>query len=402
MEASDFDQLRRAYSLNTNEELVRLAAEYEQLTSVAKEALGFELRKRGMEGQGPSSEPIQAVIQSPSETERPRTSRWNWIWPVITNEGEAKNASKSGAGGALFVAVCTGTIAVIAIATRQTILGIDGYGLVDAVLFALIAWRLFKYSFPWAVFGLLLYLAEVYDRVHDEPKRFGAVSVIIIMSLVASLRGTYFLRSRKKLKESGVGAEDTRDNSVVSALPSARPRSLRFGAVPPVIMCVALLATIVYHQARIKENERFAALRAQIDKESDQSVALQIQKDFAVLVKDYKADDWSGFRSELLSREPYLIDLKAQSDKVQRRLMARRNANLNPNDICEQLELDEGEPALEAVIKAQGGLLSFVKSTIQLTADKKSVLLFLDFQNKSAWQQWDQYIADENSHGCNK
>jgi hypothetical protein len=397
MEAPDYNQLRRTYSLCTNEELECLTAEFEGLTSEAKDALRFELRQRGLEVQDTPLAPAQAATQLPQETKSTKTSRWNWIWPAITNENQAKNAAKSGAYGALFVALCTGGLSILAIATGRLYVGIDGYGLVDATLFALIAWGLFRYSFSWAVFGLLLWLAEVYLRMSSNPRTIGAGTVIIALSLVASVRGTLFLGNERKSKELGISAKDTPDNSMGFSLPPARSSSLKF--IPAAIICVGCLATLVYHRERVKEKDD---LLAQMDKTDVENVALQIQKDIAALNKDYEAEDWSGFRSELLSREPYLIDLKAENEKVQRRLLADRKANLNVNDTCERLVIDEGEPALQAVMTAHDDLLSFAKNTTELSADKELARKLLSIQYTSAWNKWDQFIADQHSHDCEK
>jgi len=124
--------------------------------------------------------------------------QFNWVWPAITNEAEAKSAAKSGAVMALFVTVCTGGIAIFAITTGRSFAGIDGYGLVDAILFALIAWRVFRFSFPWAVFGLLLEVAELCWKLTNYPSSVGVITVIILLALIASVRGTFFLRNERK------------------------------------------------------------------------------------------------------------------------------------------------------------------------------------------------------------
>jgi len=402
MEAPDYDQLRRAYSLYTDAELLHLAGEFDGLTGEAKDALRLEIRQRGLEATATCSEPVQAVTQLPSEMRRSRNSRLNWIWPTITNESEAKKAAKSGAYGALFVALCTGILAIIAIATGNTYAGIDGYGLVDAIVFALIAWGTFKYSFPWAVFGLLLYTAEVFLRLRDDSRQIGFITVIVVLSFVASVRGTYFLSDDKKSKELGVIANDPQDNSVDSPFPSARLSSFRFGAVPAVIICIVLLVTIAYHQERAEEKKTSDLLMARLHDAENESLAIQIQKEFAVLVKDYKAKDWGQFRSELQSREPSLIELRWQNEVVKRRLVARRAGNLDADDICKRLELDEGEPALEAFMAAQEDLMSFTKNTVQLTPAKALALKSLDSHDASARQQWDQYIANMHGRGCDK
>jgi hypothetical protein len=69
METPSYDQLRQVYSLSTDEELVRLAAKFGELTDQAKEELGLEMRQRGLELQGrplstmsPPSEPENAAL----------------------------------------------------------------------------------------------------------------------------------------------------------------------------------------------------------------------------------------------------------------------------------------------------------------------------------------------------
>ena len=403
MEIPDYDQLRRTYSLYTNGELARLVAESEGLTNEAKDAMRFEIRQRGLvEGQVPFSEPILAVSQILSESKHSKPSRLNWLWPSITNENEAKNAAKSGAGAALVVALLTGGIAVAAIVTGSSIAGIDGYSLADAFLFAVIAWRLFKYSFAWAVVGSILWLLEVLERLSNNPRSIGAMTVIITLGFVASVRGTSFLSGESKLRGPGLGVMYTPGIAEDSAQPSPRSRSFGFDAVPAVLICVACLVAIFYHRGRVKEKDATAALIAQLDNAEYKRVGVQIWKDIAALEEDYKGKDWSGFRREVLSREPYLIDLKAQNHEIQPRLQTERFANLGANDICERLALDELGPAVEAFTKAQDNLFSFARNTPKLTTDNTSASQLLADQETSAEQQLNQYIADMRGHGCDK
>jgi hypothetical protein len=400
MQAPNYDMMKRTYSLFTNEQLEHLAIKIDELTSDARNALQYELQQRGLEVQVASAEPVRSVARSASNSQYPRTCRWNRLWPVITNEEEAKKAAKSGAYVAALIAVLNFLVSLVAIITKEPFLGMDGWGLVDALLFAVIAWRLFKFSFPWAVVGLLLYFAEIYSRwTTVGPTKSGGIVTtgLIVLAFIACVRGTLFLSSERQSSEAGLGVRGGLDNSVNSSLPLARFRSRAF--VVAATLCLGCLTTIAYHRVQVIHKE---ALIAQLAKANDERVALQIRDDFAVLMKDYDARDWSGVRSELLSREPYLIDLKAQNEKAQRRLLARRNATPDVDDNCQRMELDEGEPALEAVMTAQNDLLSFAKQTIKLTANKESVLQLLAIQDTSAWNKWNEYITDQHSHGCDK
>jgi hypothetical protein len=136
----------------------------------------------------------------PSTKSRP--SKFAWLWPVITNEEEAKKAAKSGAYGAMFIAVITCTLSLVGIATKEPFFGMNKWGMVDAFLFAVIAWRVFSFSFSWAVFGLLLYFAEICWRwsTVGPPKSGGIVTTgIIVLLLNAGVRGTAFLSNRENL-----------------------------------------------------------------------------------------------------------------------------------------------------------------------------------------------------------
>jgi uncharacterized membrane protein len=71
--------------------------------------------------------------------------------------------------------------------------------MIDASLFALVAWRVSNYSFVWAIAGLVPYLLEVLSGLmspaHDTV---GIVTIAIVLAFVGAVRGTYFIR---KLKE---------------------------------------------------------------------------------------------------------------------------------------------------------------------------------------------------------
>lgn len=365
MRTPEFGRLRQMYSQSSNEELLRLAGERESLTAPAQDALRLEIEKRGLERQYLSSEPPPSVPESTTKT---KAKMFTWIWPAITDEQEAKKAAKSGAYGAVFVAICTGVLSLIAIATGDSFAGIDGYGLVDAFLFGIIAWRIFRFSFPWAVFGLLIYLAEAFLN-HDGQESIGAVSVIITLSLIASVRGTAFLNKARNCD--GIR---------------------RFGieAVSVPIICVALIAAIAYRIERSDEDNRAKKIMDALHSE-------ETQKDFSFLVKDYEAKDWDGFRDEILSRERYLVDLKEQDQYIRLRLHKEQNGS----DNCGQLELDKGEPALQGVITTHEGLVSFAKDNTVLTEDSEPVLRSLLTRDDNAWQRWNHYLADMRKQGCN-
>ena len=81
-----------------------------------------------------------------------------WYWPTIEDESSAEHATKAAVGVSGFIAAITALLAVLSIIYHKPIFGLDGLGLIDAAIFALIAWRISKVSRTWAVVGLLMYL----------------------------------------------------------------------------------------------------------------------------------------------------------------------------------------------------------------------------------------------------
>ena len=77
------------------------------------------------------------------------------------------------------------------------------WGLVDAVIFALIAWRISKVSRTWAVVGLLMYLLEVGYKLATNPSgALGILTIIFILMYISAIRGTFaYHRYRKAEKD---------------------------------------------------------------------------------------------------------------------------------------------------------------------------------------------------------
>jgi len=124
--------------------------------------------------------------------------RLGWLWPAVTNKDEAESAANRAAGAALFITACTGGLAILSLVKNRPYAGIDGDGLVDAALFGLIAWRLFKHSFTWAIFGLILMAAEVFWMLSNSASHVGIITLLIMLAFVAGVRGTYYLRQEKR------------------------------------------------------------------------------------------------------------------------------------------------------------------------------------------------------------
>jgi hypothetical protein len=116
-----------------------------------------------------------------------------WYWPKIQDETSAEAAVKPAVGVSAFVAAVSGLIAVLSIAYRKPILGINGWSLVDALLFVVIAWRIGKMSRAWAVVGLLMYLVEV-----GSSGALGVLTIIFILTYINAIRGAFAYHRYRK------------------------------------------------------------------------------------------------------------------------------------------------------------------------------------------------------------
>ena len=115
-------------------------------------------------------------------------------WPSVETEVEARGAAYQGAGAAVFVASVTGLFSVLAMFDIRILPGFSPLSLVDAGLFAIMAWRIYRMSRAWALVGLLGYVSErAYSiYVHGATATAGwIVGVIILLGFVNGVRGTF-------------------------------------------------------------------------------------------------------------------------------------------------------------------------------------------------------------------
>ncbi len=114
-----------------------------------------------------------------------------WVWPAITDTTSAETAAKQGLWAAVWCAGVTALLATLSLAGISVFSGIDASSYVDALLFALIAWRIHHCSRVAAVAGLALYVFErVYAWINGIPQ--GSVMVVVLtLMFIHSIRGTY-------------------------------------------------------------------------------------------------------------------------------------------------------------------------------------------------------------------
>ena len=115
------------------------------------------------------------------------------IWPEITHTEIAKKAARQGFWAAVFCASMTAVLSILGHAGIE-VFGIKNFGLLelgDAVLYAVIAWRIYKMSRIAAIAGLSLYLYSRINMWVDYGPRNPVIAIIFTLMFINSIRGTF-------------------------------------------------------------------------------------------------------------------------------------------------------------------------------------------------------------------
>jgi hypothetical protein len=137
----------------------------------------------------------------------PDKPKRNFFWPDVSTLDGAHWAARQAAHAAAFVAVATGIAATLALLGVQFVkmLGINGWSLVDAGIFAIVAFYLYKDSRVAAWTGLVLFVVErVFMLMTVPAARTGPVMAIaFILAFVGGVRGTMSLHRLKQTPPPG-------------------------------------------------------------------------------------------------------------------------------------------------------------------------------------------------------
>jgi len=125
----------------------------------------------------------------------------NWAWPEIFDEESARDAAHKAGGWAAFVAGLTALFAVISLTSGTSVMGADGWSLIDAALFAAVAWRTWCGSRGWAIAGLAIYCIGVLYRIASHPPGVSILTIFIILALINGVRGTFALHRFIEMKK---------------------------------------------------------------------------------------------------------------------------------------------------------------------------------------------------------
>lgn len=117
-----------------------------------------------------------------------------WYWPTFGNVADAVQASNQGMWAAIFCAAVTAIMATISIFTANGVAGVHPSAYVDAVLFAVIAWRIHARSKAFAIVGLCLFVVEKVFQIATQPEsiRFGIfLAIILLLCFISGVRGNF-------------------------------------------------------------------------------------------------------------------------------------------------------------------------------------------------------------------
>lgn len=115
-----------------------------------------------------------------------------WYWPELTDLKESEKAAHEGAGVCFLVAGGTAIIAGMSVWLDKPVLGMDVWALVDAGIFAIAGWRIWRLSRIWAVLALATFIAESINAIalHPLPAVF-LIRGTLTLVLIGSVRGTF-------------------------------------------------------------------------------------------------------------------------------------------------------------------------------------------------------------------
>ena len=119
-------------------------------------------------------------------------NRGSWFWPDVSDLDGARSACRLGMWCAIVVAAVTSLVSILSLFGIR-VLGASAYSLVDAALFAAIAFGMSRYSRFAAVAGFLLYLAEKILTLVATGSILGvgALGVVFLIGFLNAIRGSF-------------------------------------------------------------------------------------------------------------------------------------------------------------------------------------------------------------------
>ncbi len=110
--------------------------------------------------------------------------------PTIDDVESAKKAARQGGWYAMVIGIVTATITTFAVTGVTNLFGLDAYSYVDAVIFLLLAFFIFRMSRTAAIIALGLYVGEQVLQLLDTGGKSGGAGIVLGFFFVNSVRGT--------------------------------------------------------------------------------------------------------------------------------------------------------------------------------------------------------------------
>jgi hypothetical protein len=122
-----------------------------------------------------------------------RYKQERWYWPSFASMADAERAANQGFWAAVFVAAVTALFATISALSSQEVVGVDPFAYVDAVAFAVIAWRIRRRSRVFAIAGLALFTVEKIFQFTTQPLALVGVfmAIVLLVCFINAVRGTF-------------------------------------------------------------------------------------------------------------------------------------------------------------------------------------------------------------------
>lgn len=113
-------------------------------------------------------------------------------WPDVSTIESAKTAARQGMWAAIVVAGFTVVFVLLALGGADGLAGtVDETALIDAAVFALIAFGIYRFSRTAAVLGVVIFVVERIYLWSVIGVKAPIVAIIITLAFISSIRGTF-------------------------------------------------------------------------------------------------------------------------------------------------------------------------------------------------------------------
>lgn len=127
-------------------------------------------------------------MENTPDQKKKQAQGFEWLWPKITDIKSAKDAAKQGVGVAIFVAGVTALFAILSLFGVEMV---TIWALLDAAIFAGIAFAIYKMSRVAAIFGLAFYLWGQVNAIGSTGKVNIFMLMFITFGFINAIRGTF-------------------------------------------------------------------------------------------------------------------------------------------------------------------------------------------------------------------